>query len=385
MKKWSFSTSAIHAGETGEKIEGAVTLPIFQSSTYLYEGQSSYGELKYLRLNNTPNHISLCRKIAALEEGEAAIVTASGMAAVSDSLMAVLQQGDHMLAQNCIYGGSRDLLSREFPRHGIEVDFVESLARKDLEAGMQANTRALLVESITNPLMQIDDLVQAAEFAREKGIVCLIDNTFPSPFNFQPLKIGYDMVIHSCSKYLNGHTDLVAGAVIGSREMIEKVNHRNIHFGATLDPHTCFLLNRGIKTLPLRMRQHNSNAAALAEFFARHPKIARVHYPGLPGSGVNARTRKLFNGFGGMLSIELKGGKKENEGLIRGLQIPANAPSLGGVESLITIPARTSHAGLSPEERKSTGISDNLVRISVGIEGVEDLLEDFEQALQQIG
>lgn len=381
MKKWSFATSAIHAGDSGEKIGGAVTLPIFQSSTYLYEGQSSYSDLKYIRLNNTPNHIALCRKIAALEGAEAAVVTASGMAALSDSLLSVLQQGDHLLAQNCIYGGSRDLVSHEFPRHGIEVDFVESLSRRDLEAGLKANTGALLVESITNPLMQIDDLIEAAEFAREKGIVSIIDNTFPTPYNFQPLAVGFDLVIHSCTKYLNGHSDLVAGAVAGARPLIEKVNNRNIHFGATLDPHTCFLLDRGIKTLPLRMKQHNSNAEALAGFFASHPGIEKVHYPGLPGSGGSDRARELFRGFGGMLSIELRGGEKETERFIGRLQIPANAPSLGGVESLITIPARTSHSGLSPAERQRMGISESLVRISTGVEGIEDLVEDFEQAL----
>ncbi len=381
MNEWNIETKAVHAGEPEEKACGAVTLPIFQSSTYIYGGEDSYESLKYIRLNSTPNHVALGLKLAALEDGEAGLVTASGMAAVSDSLLAFLENGDHMLAQNCIYGGTRDLLTRELPRHGIEVSFLNDLSRECLESSIRPNTRVLLVESITNPLMQIENLVEAAAFARRKGLISMIDNTFPTPFNFRPLGVGFDVVLHSCTKYLNGHSDIAAGAAIGKSEYIKMINHRNIHFGATLDPHACFLLQRGLKTMPLSMRQHNIHASDLAEFLSGHPGITRVHYPGLPGSGGDAETKSLFSGFSGMLSVELGGDLRRAREFLGRLRLPVEAPSLGGVESLVTIPSLTSHSGLTAEERRMMGISDSLVRISTGIEGTDDLIEDFRQAL----
>lgn len=382
MKKRSIETAAVHAGEPKEKICGAVNFPIFQSSTYLYSGETSYENVKYLRLNNTPNHQVLSRKLAALEDCETALVTASGMAAISDSLLAFLQAGDHLMAQNCIYGGTRDLVTREFSRFGIEVSFLEDLSRETLEKHLKPNTRVLLVESITNPLMQVDNLVEAAKFSREKGLVSMIDNTFATPVNFRPAGIGYDLILHSCTKYLNGHSDIVAGAVAGKAEYIKLINQRNLHFGATLDPHACFLLQRGIKTMPLRVRQQNQNASALAEFLAGHPGVEKVHYPGLPGSGGDAGTKKLFSGFSGMLSLELKDASSRTGRFLDRLEIPVQAPSLGGVESLVSRPSVTSHSGLSAAERQVMGISDFLVRVSVGVEGTDDLIDDFKQALR---
>jgi len=382
MKKHSIETAAVHAGEPKDKICGAVSFPIFQSSTYLYTGESSYEDVKYTRLNNTPNHLVLGEKLAALEEGEAALVTASGMAAVSDSLLSFLQSGDHMMAQNCIYGGTRDLLTREFSRFGIEVSFLEDLSRKTLERHLKPNSKVLLAESITNPLMQVENLVEAASFSREKGLVSMIDNTFASPVNFKPLSIGFDIILHSCTKYLNGHSDIIAGAVIGKAEHIKMIKQRNLHFGATLDPHACFLLQRGIKTMPLRVKQHNHNASALAEFLVGHPMIKKVYYPGLPGSGGDEETKKMFSGFSGMLSVELKNAAETTRKFLSKLEIPIEAPSLGGVESLVSRPSVTSHSGLSAAEREVMGISDFLIRISVGVEGTDDLIDDFNQALQ---
>ncbi len=382
MKKHSVETIAVHAGEPRDKICGAVNLPIFQSATYLYSGETSYEDLKYIRLNNTPNHIALSQKLAALEEGESAMVTASGMAAISDSLLAFLGSGDHIIAQNCLYGGTRDLITREFPKIDIEVDFLEELSPECLEKHIKSNTRVLLVESITNPLLQIENLIAAADFARRKGIISMIDNTFASPANFKPIHIGFDLILHSCTKYLNGHSDLVAGAVIGKTEYIKSINHRNIHFGATLDPHTCFLLQRGIKTMPLRMKQHNKNAAALAEFLSGHPGVQKVYYPGLPGSGGDEETKQLFSGFSGMLSVELKGTLDLTRRFLERLELPVEAPSLGGVESLVSRPSVTSHSGLTAAERGKMGISDCLIRISAGVEGTDDLIDDFKQALR---
>ncbi|MFH1965433.1 MAG: PLP-dependent transferase, partial [Acidobacteriota bacterium] len=280
-----------------------------------------------------------------------------------------------------LYGGTRDLITREFPKIDIEVDFLEELSPECLEKHIKSNTRVLLVESITNPLLQIENLIAAADFARKKGIISMIDNTFASPANFKPIHIGFDLILHSCTKYLNGHSDLVAGAVIGKTEYIKKINHRNFHFGATLDPHTCFLLQRGIKTMPLRMKQHNKNAAALAEFLSGHPGVRKVYYPGLPGSGGDEETKHLFSGFSGMLSVELKGNLDLTRRFLGRLELPVEAPSLGGVESLVSRPSVTSHSGLTAAERDKMGISDCLIRISAGVEGTDDLIDDFKQAL----
>lgn len=375
-------TKLIHAGEPNPLIQGAVSIPIFQSSTFEYAGQESYHDLRYIRLNNTPNHVALHEKLAALENGEAAVVSASGMAAISTTLLALLSAGDHFLAQDCLYGGTHDLITKDLPAYGISSDFI---CGKDAEAWkelLRPNTKAVYVESITNPLMQVADLKAIVEFSREHRLHSIIDNTFPSPINFRPLEHGFDLSIHSCSKYLNGHSDIVAGAVIGPEELISKITHKLNHLGGTLDPHACFLLHRGIKTLAVRVRQQNSNAMEIARFLESRPEVETVHYPGLASHPHHNRARELFDGFGGMLSFELQGGVELAERFIRNTTIPICAPSLGGVESLITRPVTTSHACLSPEECKQVGISESLIRLSVGLEATADILSDFDQALR---
>jgi len=375
-------TKLIHAGEPHPLIQGAVSIPIFQSSTFEYAGQESYHDLRYIRLNNTPNHVALHEKLAALENGEAAVVSASGMAAISTTLLALLSVGDHFLAQDCLYGGTHDLITKDLPAYGISSDFI---CGKDPEAWkklLRANTKAVYVESITNPLMQVANLKAIVEFAREHRLYSIIDNTFTSPINFRPLEHGFDLSIHSCSKYLNGHSDIVAGAVIGPKELITKITHKLNHLGGTLDPHACFLLHRGIKTLAVRVRQQNASAMEIARFLESRPEVQTVHYPGLASHAQHHRARELFDGFGGMLSFELKGGVELAERFIRNTTIPICAPSLGGVESLITRPVTTSHACLSPEECKQVGISESLIRLSVGLEATSDILSDFDQALR---
>jgi len=375
-------TKLIHAGEPHPLIQGAVSIPIFQSSTFEYAGQESYHDLRYIRLNNTPNHVALHEKLAALENGEAAVVSASGMAAISTTLLALLSAGDHFLAQDCLYGGTHDLITKDLPAYGISSDFI---CGKDPEAWkklLRANTKAVYVESITNPLMQVANLKAIVEFAREHRLYSIIDNTFTSPINFRPLEHGFDLSIHSCSKYLNGHSDIVAGAVIGPKELITKITHKLNHLGGTLDPHACFLLHRGIKTLAVRVRQQNASAMEIARFLESRPEVQTVHYPGLASHAQHHRARELFDGFGGMLSFELKGGVELAERFIRNTTIPICAPSLGGVESLITRPVTTSHACLSPEECKQVGISESLIRLSVGLEATADILSDFDQALR---
>jgi len=375
-------TKLIHAGEPSPLIQGAVSIPIFQSSTFEYAGQDSYHDLRYIRLNNTPNHVALHEKLAALENGEGALVSASGMAAISTTLLTLLSAGDHFLAQDCLYGGTHDLITKDLPAYGISSDFI---CGKDPEAWknlLRPNTKAVYVESITNPLMQVANLKAIVQFAREHRLYSIIDNTFTSPINFRPLEHGFDLSIHSCSKYLNGHSDIVAGAVIGPAELITKITHKLNHLGGTLDPHACFLLHRGMKTLAVRVRQQNASAMEIARFLESRPEVERVHYPGLASHPQHERARGLFDGFGGMLSFELKGGVEPAERFIRNTTIPICAPSLGGVESLITRPVTTSHACLSPEECKKVGISESLIRLSVGLEATADILLDFEQALR---
>jgi cystathionine beta-lyase/cystathionine gamma-synthase len=376
-------TKLIHAGEPQPRIQGAVAMPVFQTAMFEYAGETSYHDLKYIRLNNTPNHIALHEKLAALENAEAALVTASGMAAISTALMSVLSAGDHLLAQDCLYGGTHDLLTKDFAALGLSFDFIDGNDPDSWKRKLRPNTKAIYVESCSNPLLQVTDHKAVVAFARAHGLVSLIDNSFTSPVNFRPIEHGFDLSLHSATKYLNGHSDIVAGAVIGRADLVAKAKQKLDHLGGSLDPHAAFLLHRGLKTLALRVGQQNRSALKIAEFLEKHETVLKVNYPGLASSPYHARARQLFDGFGGMLSFELKGGKEAAEQFFREVRLPVLAPSLGGVETLLTRPASTSHLGMSPEDRKRLGITDGLVRVSVGIENTEDLIEDFEQALQK--
>ena len=378
------ATRAVHAGEPEPRIEGAVSIPIFQSATFETAGEESYDAVRYVRLNNTPNHQALHAKLASLEGGEAAVVASSGMAAITTTLLALLSHGDHLLALEGLYGGTHTFVTRDLAEFGIGHDLMEGNRHETWSALLKPSTRAIYVEAITNPLMQVPDLERLVRFARKHGLVSIIDSTFATPVNYRPLESGFDLVVHSGTKYLNGHSDLAAGAVIGSRELVRRVTHRLNHLGGVLDPHACFLLHRGIKTLVLRVGRQNGNGLALARFLEAHPAIEGVNYPGLESHPQHGRARKLFSGFGGMLSFEARGGVATAESLLSRLRIPRSAPSLGGVETLVTRPATTSHAGVPPSERIRMGISDSLVRVSVGIEDPGDLLEDFEQSLEGI-
>lgn len=375
-------TKLIHAGEPEPLINGAVSMPIFQSATFEYAGQGSYHDLKYIRLNNTPNHIALHQKLASLENAEAALVTASGMAAISTALLTVLSSGDHFLAQGCLYGGTHDLITKDLPAFGISFDFIDGDDPDSWKLKLRPNTKAIYVETMTNPLLEVADLKAVVKFAKEHGLVSLIDNTFASPINFRPPEWGFDLSIHSCTKYLNGHSDIVAGAVIGGADLIEKITQKLNHLGGSLDPHACFLLQRGIKTMAVRMKYQSENALKIAQFLEDHEMTKKVNYPGLESHPDHRRASELFDGFSAMLSFELKGEVEIAERFIQKMTLPTEAPSLGGVETLITRPCTTSHSGMSLDDRESLGISDNLIRVSVGIEATEDLLADFEQALQ---
>ncbi len=377
----NMATDVIHAGEVEQRFSGAVVLPVFQSATFEYGGESNYHDLKYIRLNNTPNHQVLHAKLASLEGGQAAVVTASGMAAITTLLLTVLRSGDHLLAQDCLYGGTVTFLTKDVKDFGIGVDFFKGNAPDSWEALLRPETRAIYVEPMTNPLLDVADLEAVVAFAKKHKLLAIIDNTFASPVNFRPLEMGFDVVVHSCTKYLNGHSDIVAGCIVSNRDVIARVTHRLNHLGATLDPHACFLLHRGIKTLVLRMKQQNANALQLATFLEGHPKVAKVYYPGLKTHPHYERASRLFQGCGGVLSFEMVGDVADTDRILSRLKLSVVAPSLGGVETLITRPVQTSHSGMTPEQRMAAGISDKLVRVAVGIEDGDDLCADFEQAL----
>ncbi|MCH7592369.1 MAG: aminotransferase class I/II-fold pyridoxal phosphate-dependent enzyme [Planctomycetes bacterium] len=376
-------TKVIHAGEPEERICGAVAMPVFQSSTFESGDDAGYHDLRYIRLNNTPNHEVLHRKLAAIEGGGAALVAASGMAAITTSLLTVLQAGDHLLAQSCLYGGTHHFITQDLERFGISHSLIDADDPASWKAQLRANTKAIYVETITNPLIQVGDLTAVTQFAKDNGLISMIDNTFASPVNFQPLAQGFDLSLHSCTKYLNGHSDIVGGAAIGSAELIEGIRHKLNHLGGSMDPHTCFLLQRGIKTLVLRVRHQNGSALKIARFLDQHERVAKVYYPGLETHPQYRRACELFSGFGGMLSFELKGDAASAQRFIQDVTLPISAPSLGGVDSLITRPASTSHAGMTAKDREAMGISDSLIRLSVGIESTQDLIADFERALNR--
>lgn len=378
-------TRLVHAGEPRPRIGGAVVMPIFQSATYVHSGDLSYHDVRYIRLNNTPNFVALTAKLAALENGEAALVAASGMAAISATLLTVLRTGDHLLANDSLYGGTHNFITEDLESFGIQYSFFHGDDPDGWKKELRPNTKAIYVETITNPLMRVPDLPAVVKFARAHGLLSLIDNTFATPVNYCPLDEGFDLVLHSCTKYLNGHTDIVAGTAIGPAGLVERIRHRLNHLGGALDPHACFLLHRGLKTLAVRLRHQNESALRVAHFLETHAAVAGVNYPGLESHPQHERARSIFRGFGGMLSFELPGGVAQADRLIASLTLPLSAPSLGGPETLITRPAATSHAGIAPEERRRLGISDGLIRLSVGLEATEDLIEDLDRALQAAG
>jgi cystathionine beta-lyase/cystathionine gamma-synthase len=364
------------------RILGAVALPIFQSANFEYAGESRYDDLQYIRLNNTPNHLALHRLLSALEHAPAALVAASGMAIISSTLLTVLAAGDHLLAQDCLYGGTHDLLTTEFARLGIGVSFIDGDAPDTWSAALRPNTRAIYVEAMTNPLLEVADLRAVVRFARAHQLVSIIDSTFASPVNFLPIEAGFDLALHSATKYLNGHSDIVGGAAVGGVDAIGRITHRMNHLGGSMDPHAAWLLYRGLKTLALRVRQQNQSALEIAGFLKQHPAVAQVNYAGLESHAQHQRARELFSGFGGVLSFELEGSTERAEQFMHRTQIPIVAPSLGGVETLLTRPAVTSHAGMSSQSRQRLGISDHLIRMSVGIEATDELIEDLAQALE---
>ena len=379
----SLATNVVHAGGPSPNIEGAVVTPVFQSANYLMDDEDRYDAVRYIRLGNSPNHRTLQARLAVLEGAERAIVSASGMAAISAAVLAHLAAGDRLLAQNTLYGGTHTFVEHDLPRYGIDVarfDPSDPRGAEAWRAQLSETTRMIYVESISNPLMEVGDLETVVAFARAHGLLSVIDNTFATPVNFRPLELGFDLVVHSATKYLNGHSDIVAGVVAGADEVIEPIHQLMLHLGAALDPHACFLLERGLKTLALRVERQNGNALELARFLERRPEVRRVHYPGLPGDAGHRFANRWFDGFGGMLSFYVAD-PESIEIFLGSLTLPLHAASLGSVETLVVRPAASSHLGLSPAEQAESGITPDLVRVSVGIEDVTELIEDFARAL----
>lgn len=374
------STLAVHAGEIEPRFGGAISMPVFQSANFEFVDQQEYSAIRYARLNNTPNHLALHAKLAALEQAPAALALASGMAAISHTFLALLSQGDHVLVQKTVYGGTFSLLVEELKRFGITCDFVEN---EDWDSKLRPHTRMIYLEAMSNPLLEVPDLSSAVDFAKKHKLISVIDNTFATPLNFRPIPFGFDLSLHSATKYLNGHSDVIAGAVIGAQKLIHKINHSAAHLGGTLDPHACSLLHRGLKTLCVRVERQNKTAPLVARHLFGHPKIAKVNYPGLESHPTFARAKKFLHGFGGMMSFELRNSAKAQI-FLKNLKIPILAASLGGVESLVIQPARSSHLSLGAEEREKAGISDGLIRLSIGLEAAEDLVADLDQALSAI-
>lgn len=379
-RKTGLSTLAVHGLPARRGDWSPVSTPIYQSSTFT-NPVGSDEEVMYTRYGNNPNQLSLAERYGAIEGSEAAVFVASGMGATALAHLAVLRPGDHLLASSWIYGGTRRLFDEEFGRLGIDVTYVNPDQPRLWRRSVRKSTRAVFVETPTNPLMRVLDLAPMAQIARDSGMALLVDATFASPCNYRPLEHGADIVITSATKYLNGHSDVIAGAVAGSTAIVEEVTRLMTLWGQALDPHAAWLVERGLKTLELRMQRHNANGLAVARWAEEQDSIARVWYPGLPSHPDHALAASVLDGFGGMVGLELAGGPRAVERMLKKLKLVTHAPSLAGVESLISEPRLTSHVRLSDAERSRMGIPEGFVRLSCGIENVEDLLADLGQAL----
>jgi cystathionine beta-lyase len=370
-------TQCVHSGTYHDAATGGINTPIFTSSAYGYLDRA---DLPYPRYFNTVNQDVVVKKICALEGAADGVVFSSGMAAMSTSILAFAGAGEHVVLMDELYGGTHAFVTDLFDRLGIAYSF----AATDPEAiagAVNERTRVIVIESPTNPLLTVVDIAKVAEFGRSRGVVTIIDNTFATPVNQTPLALGIDVVVHSGTKYLGGHSDLCCGAAVSTQAHTARIRHLAHHLGGSLNAATCYQLERSLKTLALRVTRQTASAQAIAEYLARHPAVGRVHYPGLADAPGHAVARSQMTGFGAMLSFEPNPAYADSDRFVRRLSLIRAAVSLGGVETTICAPAVTSHAKMSPEERTRIGVTDALLRLSVGIEHVEDLLEDMEQAL----
>lgn len=380
QKQQGPSTIAVHGGAPHRGPGEPVAQPLVQSVNYVQDFGTS--DLLYTRYGNTPNEEIVQKRIAMLEGAESALVLASGMGATACALLALLRPGDHLVSSTWIYGGTRRLLAEEFISMGIEVTFADPDERRVWRSSIKKNTRAIFVESPTNPTCRVIDLEQLATLAKVQGVALVVDSTLASPINARPISKGADVVIHSATKYLNGHHDILCGVVAGRASYIDEVRNKMIVWGQAPDPFACWLLERGLKTLDVRVRRCNENAMRVAEWCSKRPEIAKVHYAGLPSHVDHAIAKKMLDGFGGLMSIELAGGAAAADNFVRKLKLITYAASLGGVDTLVIEPRYSSHAHMSSKERAAVGIPDGFLRLSIGIEDVDDIIADIEQALK---
>lgn len=386
------STKSIHAGQYDDPTTGALGTPIFQCSTF-YLNEASYeaieegrgrDEMIYTRYGN-PSQWSVQEKLSALENAQSSIVFSSGMAAISTAILGMLDKGSHVVSSRDIYGGTYNFLYEDLDKYGMSVTFTSPTDIDAIEAAIQDNTKILYFEALTNPLLKIAPIEAIVALGKKYNLRVIIDNTFLTPYNIKPLDLGVDLVVNSATKYLNGHSDLIGGTVSGSRKLVDMLWAQMLKNGGSMDPHVCFMLERSLKTFALRMRTHNLNAMTLATYLENHPNIKKVYYPGLASHDQYELSKKQLQGkTSGMISFEIEGGDKNAHALLKLLKLPKEATSLGGVESLISLPYNTSQASLTKEQQKAIGINDGLVRLSVGVEDIEDLIADFKQALVTI-
>lgn len=378
-----FATKVIHAGQEPDPTTGAIMTPIYQTSTYAQAGLGEHKGYEYARTGN-PTRTALEACIAALEDGQYGLAFASGMAAES-AVLSLLSAGDHILSCDDTYGGTYRLFERVLRRYGVETSYVPAGDSEAYERAIRPNTRMVWLESPTNPLLRLVDIEAVAKMAHRRGLLVVVDNTFASPYFQQPLKLGADIVVHSTTKYLNGHSDVIGGALVTSKDDVyESIKFYQNAAGGVPGPFDAWLTLRGIKTLAVRMRQHEANALAVANFLHEHPRVEKAYYPGLPGHPDYALARRQMSGFGGMVSFQFKGTYDDVARLVRRFRVFTLAESLGGIESLICHPASMTHGSIPKDIRESRGLTDTLLRLSVGIEDIDDLLGDLEQALAQL-
>lgn len=391
MSKHGFATKAVHAGQHPDPSAGSVVVPIYETSTFVFEnaeqGAARFAGKEegyiYTRLGN-PTIRALEKSVAALENGEDARACASGMAAINTAVMSMVKKGDHVVATDCLYGGTVKLFLSILSKFGVEFTLVDSSTVANVEAAIRENTKLVYLETPSNPTLKLTDIRAVAKIAKNHNVLTMVDNTFMSPYFQRPLELGADVVIHSLTKYLSGHSDVVGGIIVGSNTFIKALDPTLKTTGATLGPFEAWLTLRGIKTLPLRMERHNENALKVAEFLESHPEIGRVYYPGLKSHPQHELAKRQMSGFGGVICFEVKGGLEAGVKLMNSVRLCTLAVSLGAVETLIEHPASMTHAIVPKEERLKAGITDNLVRLSVGIEDVEDIIDDLRQALDKI-
>jgi len=391
LMKRKFATEAVHGGQDHDPLTGAVSVPIYQTSTFVFEsaeqGAARFaGKEKgyiYTRLGN-PTVKALEKSLAGLEEGEDARACSSGMAAINTAVLSVVRKGDHVVSTENLYGGTAKLFSDILPKFGIEFTLVDTSHIENVELAIRKNTKILYIETPSNPTLKLTNIREVAKIAKEHDAVSIVDNTFMSPYFQQPLTLGADVVVHSLTKYLSGHSDVVGGIVISYQNFIDKMDPVLKNTGGTLGPFEAWLTLRGIKTLHIRMERHNENAMKVAEFLEAHEKIEKVYYPGLKSSDQYDLAKQQMSGFGGIVSFEVKGGLEAGRKLMNSVRLCTLAVSLGAVETLIEHPASMTHAVVPREERLRTGLTDSLVRLSVGIEDVEDIIEDLQSALENI-